>query len=288
MIRIGTCGFSFRDWKGTVYPSTLKPGDYLVYYARELGFDTVEIDASYYSLLPKRTVQSWAEKTPSDFLFSVKCHQDLTLNEPGREALGEPHAKEMARRFLDSFEPLSGTGKLLTFLAQFGPLFSKSGEHMAYLQQLRELLGDSPLVAEFRHRSWLEGDERESTFAFLEKNKLMYATVDLPQVKTLPPFVPHACGDLPYVRLHGRNREWFTAGRDERYNYLYREDELRELMPSFIHFEGKKKLTVVYFNNCHAGAAMKNALKLKKLLNQKSRTKPSYVQGEFNFETPKV
>ena len=38
-IRIGTCGFSYADWKGTFYPAGTRPGDYLRYYATR--FDTV-------------------------------------------------------------------------------------------------------------------------------------------------------------------------------------------------------------------------------------------------------
>ena len=37
-----------------------------------------------------------------------------------------------------------------------------------------------PLV-EFRHRSWLEEDERADTFAFLERNGLAYVSVDAPR-----------------------------------------------------------------------------------------------------------
>jgi uncharacterized protein YecE (DUF72 family) len=46
MIRIGTSGFSFKDWKGTIYPENLSSQDTLIYYQRELGFDCVEINAT--------------------------------------------------------------------------------------------------------------------------------------------------------------------------------------------------------------------------------------------------
>ena len=36
-----------------------------------------------------------------------------------------------------------------------------------------------PLV-EFRHRSWMEADERSDTLGFLEENGLAYVSVDAP------------------------------------------------------------------------------------------------------------
>jgi hypothetical protein len=43
-IRLGTCGWSFADWKGTFYPLGTK--DELAYYTSR--FDAVEIDSTYY------------------------------------------------------------------------------------------------------------------------------------------------------------------------------------------------------------------------------------------------
>ena len=40
MIKIGTSGFSYEDWLGTVYPAGLPARDQLAFYARE--FPTVE------------------------------------------------------------------------------------------------------------------------------------------------------------------------------------------------------------------------------------------------------
>jgi uncharacterized protein YecE (DUF72 family) len=43
-IRVGTCGYSYKDWIGPVYPPHSKPGEMLQLYARR--FATVEIDAT--------------------------------------------------------------------------------------------------------------------------------------------------------------------------------------------------------------------------------------------------
>ncbi len=42
MLRIGTSGYSYADWKGYFYPEKIKQSDMLPFYART--FDTVEIN----------------------------------------------------------------------------------------------------------------------------------------------------------------------------------------------------------------------------------------------------
>ena len=71
MIRIGTSGFSFKDWKGTVYPENLSSQDTLIYYQRELGFDCVEINATYYTLLSDKTFAGMEKKTGDSMLFQI-------------------------------------------------------------------------------------------------------------------------------------------------------------------------------------------------------------------------
>lgn len=38
MIKIGTSGFSFPDWVGTIYPANIKKGEMLHYYEQKLCF----------------------------------------------------------------------------------------------------------------------------------------------------------------------------------------------------------------------------------------------------------
>lgn len=50
MIKIGTSGFSFDDWKGPVYPDNIKKQDMLSYYEKDLGFKILEVNSTYYAL----------------------------------------------------------------------------------------------------------------------------------------------------------------------------------------------------------------------------------------------
>jgi uncharacterized protein YecE (DUF72 family) len=63
MIRIGTSGFSYKDWVGPVYPAGLPERDWLSFYARE--FSTVELNVTFYRIPVQRTVAGWVDKTPA-------------------------------------------------------------------------------------------------------------------------------------------------------------------------------------------------------------------------------
>ena len=72
-----------------------------------------------------------------------------------------------------------------------------------------------------------------------------------------------------YVRLHGRNYEqWFDSdSRDDRYNYLYSENELSDWKERIEVVAHKAESTYVVTNNHFEAKAGVNALQLKHLLN---------------------
>src|SRR5258708_39905192 len=76
MIRIGTSGFSYRDWLGPFYPPGLKERDWLPFYAKH--FSTVELNVTFYRLPARRTLDAWIERTPAGFQFAVKAFRGLT------------------------------------------------------------------------------------------------------------------------------------------------------------------------------------------------------------------
>ena len=45
-VRIGTCGWSYDDWKGVFYPKGTTPGQYLSHVAEH--FPIVEVDSTFY------------------------------------------------------------------------------------------------------------------------------------------------------------------------------------------------------------------------------------------------
>jgi uncharacterized protein YecE (DUF72 family) len=252
MIKIGTSGFSYPDWIGTIYPADLPERQHLAFYAAE--FTTVEINMTYYRVPDPRTTQGWARKTPDSFLFSVKAFQGLTHEREQPDFAG----------FVAAVQPLVQAGKLACILAQFPYSFHPTPANRDYLKQLRDGLSDLPAVVEFREAGWLN----QETFDLLRSLRLGFCSVDEPRLKGLMPPVAIATGPVAYVRFHGRNAaKWYNHQEAwERYNYTYSIDELREWAPQIRQLDAAAELTLVYFNNHYAGQAVRGARDLGQLL----------------------
>jgi uncharacterized protein YecE (DUF72 family) len=268
LIKVGTSGFSFKDWKGPVYPQDLKPGDTLRYYEEQLGFDTVEINSTYYALVSDKSFSGMADKTSAGFDFVVKAYRGIT-HDPFDSRLGENRpsfgkAEDDAKKFVYSIQPLKAVNKLGAVLLQFPVFFHYNEESKEYILRCGEWFEGLPLVIEFRNRSWAGRD----TIEFLRKNGMGYCAVDEPKLERLMPFVNEVTSGIGYVRFHGRNPNWFNAPITERYNYMYSEEELKSFVPELKKISEKAKKTYAFFNNCHAGSAAKNARAIKELLLQ--------------------
>jgi len=80
------------------------------------------------------------------------------------------------------------------------------------------------------------------------------------------PFAPRATSAIGYFRFHGRNKNWFNAPTSVRYDYLYSKDEIKEFIAPIYDISIKTNTIMVFFNNCHAGSAAKNAIMLAQML----------------------
>lgn len=266
MIKIGTSGFSFRDWVGPVYPKGTKPADALGYYQNGLGFNCVEINSTYYTLVSDRSFAGMEKKTGPDFEFVVKGYRGIT-HDPfdsrfGAKKPSEKSALENIDRFCYSLGPLIEKDKLGAVLLQFPVFFTPGPRAEEYLLKCGEKFSGIPIVVEFRSRDWA----RPETFDFLRNTGFGYCAVDEPRLPRLMPFVNEVTSDTAYFRFHGRNPNWFNAPMEERYNYLYSDKELESFIPELEKTASSAKKTYAFFNNCHAGSAVKNAIKLKQLL----------------------
>jgi len=64
-VRIGCSGWSYRHWRGVLYPRTGSTSRWLELYASE--FDTVEVNATFYRLPTEQAVARWVETVPASF-----------------------------------------------------------------------------------------------------------------------------------------------------------------------------------------------------------------------------
>jgi len=253
-IVIGTSGYSFADWVGPFYPPGMKSGDFLDYYSRH--FEAVEVNATYYRMPEAGMFERMVRKTPEGFRFVVKLNQAMT-HESSRDPL-------LYREFIAALRPLKEAGRYDGLLAQFPWGFKRTPGHRRHLAAMRDLLPGEPLFVEFRHDSWLTPALEPS----LKKENIGFCAVDEPQLEHMMPPVTLLTSDDAYVRFHGRNAEHWYGDGQLRYDYDYQEGELRDWIQKIGELAQQARRTYLFFNNCHAGQAARNAKLMKELLKQ--------------------
>jgi uncharacterized protein YecE (DUF72 family) len=232
------------------------------------------VDSTYYRLPDESMVTRWAERTPDGFVMHVKAFAVMTRHPVKAEQL-PPDLREAApvddrgrvdrpprefraevfARFHEALGPLRSAGKLGGILLQFPSYVVFKDLSLDYLRwAVEQLEGDRPLV-EFRHRSWLDDENRAQTLAVLEELGASHVIVDAPktEAKNLVPTVISVTSPLAYVRMHGRNAEtWNVRGgsASDRFDYLYSREELAEwVAPLREVSEGSEEAYVLFNNN---------------------------------------
>jgi uncharacterized protein YecE (DUF72 family) len=265
-IRLGTCSWADEGLVKHWYPRGVSsPGARLAYYAER--FDVVEVDSPFYHLPSPETAAKWAERTPESFVFHVKASGEMTGH---REAERE----ESFRAFRVALAPLEEAGKLRGVLLQYPPRFVKSREALDELSAVAPLLEPLVPLIEFRHRSWVDEDERANTFSFLEAHGLAYVSVDSPRTRAsnVLPRIATATHPVAYVRFHGRNwRTWNLKGKTsaERFDWMYDSDELAEWVEPLRELAGQAKEVYALFNNNRYDYAPRSAQLLRGLLDER-------------------
>jgi uncharacterized protein YecE (DUF72 family) len=263
-VRIGTSGYSFPDWVGTVYPSGTRPGAFLPLYAKL--FNAVEINATYYRTPSPQTFARMVERTPNGFTFVVKVPRAMTHELTSFD-------RELAP-FREAIAPLVQARRLGGLLAQFPYAFTPSDTSRRHLERLAREFGPGvagagpdqdrgggvPLHVEFRHDAW----NGEETNDLLRSLGLGLVNVDLPELPHLPRPSAVATTRTAYVRLHGRNAAawWNQKKGGDRYDYLYSTRELEPWAARIERLAAEADVVYAFANNCHLGQSVLNALQL--------------------------
>ncbi len=256
MIYIGTCGFSYEDWREVFYPSALNKKDFLSFYSGK--FPALELNSSYYAIPSPRLISNLINHTPDDFKIVVKAFRGITHE---RDETSEGNLE----KFLAALAPLAHSGKLAAVLLQFPYSFRYGDSELVYLDRLLCLMSEVPAVVEFRHTSWM----KRRVFECLQSHAAALCCVDEPRLPGLmPPEVISTSALLGYVRFHGRNADkwWKHQESWERYDYLYSEEELGEWLSGIRWLESRTDQTYIFFNNHRAGQAVENARQMAGLL----------------------
>ncbi len=255
---MGTCGFSYRDWIGPLYPPGTASGDMLRYYARR--FAAVEIDATYYRVPNAATFASMAARTPPGFRFAVKLPGTAThLPDPGTDVPAD------VVRLRTNLAPLVEARKLGCILMQFPNAFHPTATTHAYIGRLRDALDGIALVAEFRHREW----QSPETLRLLRELGIGFTNVDEPAFSSLMRPSAEVTNPIAYVRFHGRNAaNWWRGTNETRYDYLYAPDELAPWLERLGEIATHDDVREIYafFNNHRSGNAVRNAEMLQAMI----------------------
>jgi uncharacterized protein YecE (DUF72 family) len=191
-IRIGSCAWSFEDWRGVFYPHELPESQWLQFYAEY--FPSVEVDSTFHSAPSENSVRRWAEATPANFRFTCKLPRQITHNCRLRDCAAELNS------FLHAIEPLAP--KLQVILIQLPPSLAPADGKQALRKFLVQLPRDFRFAIEFRHAGW----HRPQFIRLIEKYRICWVWADTTALneRNLAPFEFLPCTtDFLYLRLLG-------------------------------------------------------------------------------------
>jgi uncharacterized protein YecE (DUF72 family) len=188
------------------------------------------------------------EQLPPDLRDEVPTDDRGRVERPSRELRAE-----LFHRFHQALEPLRSAGKLGGILLQFASYIVYRDRSLEYIEWAQEQLRGDEALVEFRHSSWLNEENRDAVLSFLEERGLSLVIVDAPRLDspTVIPTVPALTAPTAYVRMHGRNAETWNrrgGGAAERFDHLYREDELEEWVEPLRELAGEAEQAFVFMN----------------------------------------
>ena len=233
----GTSGWNYKHWKENFYPGDLKQKKWLEFYSERLK--SVEINNSFYHLPDTKTLKTWKDITPGNFIFSIKGSRYIT------------HMKKLKA-------PKTSSRKLFSRIKHLkkkaGPVLFQLPPHWSYNKQrfekfIKAMPGKYRYAFEFREKSWWN----DEVLNLLEKYNAAYCIYEL--AGTITP--KEVTADFVYIRLHGP---------DGKYQGNYSNRQLSGWAGSISAWQKKNKDVYIYFDNDDSGYAAKNAQQLQKMI----------------------
>jgi uncharacterized protein YecE (DUF72 family) len=217
-ILVGTSGWSYKEWKGSFYPSKLRADEMLRFYASR--FSTVEVNNTFYRMPTEAVLAGWTEQVPQEFRFVVKASRRVTHNNRLTDEDGS------LAYFLRAVTPLGE--RMGPTLFQLPPTFRKD------VGRLSEFLGllprRWPAAVEFRHSSWFDNEVYDA----LRARDTALVAVDADEAAAQgAPLIPTA--SWGYVRLR---RLGYDASALQQWATRIREQHWREAYVFLKHEEG--------------------------------------------------
>lgn len=234
-INIGCSSYNTRSWQPVFYPEGLLPKHWFEFYCR--NFSTYELNSTFYRFPTLKSLESWHDKAPEGFIFSIKVPKTIT------------HIRrlENCAEEISKFYDVASKGlktKLGCVLFQMPPSFSYSAERLEAVTAI--INPEFSNVFEFRHDSWWRQDVMEQ----LGRYNITFCSVDYPKlpneiIKTAP---------IGYIRMHGNPKLFYSEYTREQIESIYARIQGHDFDQAY-----------VYFNNTASAAGIINALQAKEL-----------------------
>lgn len=232
---IGCSGWYYWHWRDCFYEGA-PSSKWFEFYSS--NFNTVELNAPFYSWPTLATVQTWNRQAGAKkFVYTVKANELITHTKRFMRC------KELVRDFgliADLLGPRFGC-----FLFQLPPSFKYTP---AALKRVLDSLDPARRnVVEFRHKSWWN----ERVFRAFRDSGTIFCSISAPR---LPDELVKTADEV-YIRFHGTKR-W------------YRHDYTREELAAWVQRirASDAKRVWAYLNNDREGFAIKNARELLRQL----------------------
>lgn len=234
-LRVGCSGWSYKDWRGVVYPSDIPQRRWFEHYQQL--FDTVELNATFYRLPAPSTVEAWAAAAHAGFLFAVK------LGAFGSHRMKLRDAPSWLPNHLDRVARLGP--HLGPTLVQLPPRWKRDANRLD--EFLRVAGRDVRWAVELRDPSWLH----DEVYAVLERHGAALCIHDL-----LPDHPVRLTTSWTYVRYHGPDRSM-------PYHGSYGHDRLDAWAATLGAMLERGIDVYAYFNNDWYGHAVEDATYLR-------------------------
>lgn len=232
---VGCSGWRYWKWRDSFYADVPQP-EWFQHYAS--AFDTVEINASFYSWPTVANVQAWRRQPGGkDVVYTIKVCELIT------------HIKKFkgTKTLIPDFGIIADIlgEQMGCFLFQLPPSYRYT---KARLNSIVSQLDPARRNAvEFRHKSWWN----EDVYTAFRKAGIIFCSCSGPR---LPDELVRTADDV-YVRLHGPER-W--------YRHNYSDDELLKWAARIK--ESGAERAWIYFNNDYDAHAPRNAKTLHRML----------------------
>jgi uncharacterized protein YecE (DUF72 family) len=236
-------------------------------YAR--AFNTVEVDSTFYAIPADVIVQSWRDRVPDDFIFSLKVPQEIT------HARRLVDVEQLLHRFCGRASALGPA--LGPLLVQLSPEFHpNAGNREALRAFVEELPEQFRWAVEFRQPGWLDAE----TLDLLRGYNVALVLADSRWIRRglVLEMAIEPTADFAYVRWMGERRRIMDFSRVE----VDRDEELTAWAQALKALGERVTSVFGYFNNHYQGHSPHSARSMQTLLGM-APVEPELLQEQVEL-----